>query len=136
MDRREKAIALHDQKYNCAQAVLLAFAEEMDMDRDLLFRISEGFGAGMGTMNGTCGALTGAIMLAGLRNSDGNLQEPRSKGSTYKLDKEIYRRFVEKCGASICRELKGVDTGTVLCSCEDCIRHGVEAAGEVLFPEA
>ena len=31
-----------------------------------------------------------------------------------------------------CRELKGIDTGKVLCSCENCVRNAVRAAEEVL----
>ena len=71
-------------------------------------------------------------MLAGLKNSDGNTETPMSKGSTYRLAKEIYTRFEEKTGGTICRQLKGVDTGKVLCSCPECIRAGAEAAEEVL----
>ena len=132
MDRKEKAIQLHDHGYNCAQAVLLAFEDKLDVDSKLLFKISEGFGAGMGSTRGTCGALSGAVMLAGLLNSDADLEHPVSKKVTYQLDREIYRIFTEKAGASICRDLKGVDTGKMLYSCEDCIRLGVEAAETVL----
>ena len=35
-------------------------------------------------------------------------------------------------GAVVCRELKGLDTGTVLCSCDDCVRNAVEAWQEVM----
>ena len=86
----------------------------------------------MGGMQGTCGALSGAVMLAGLKNSDKNLENPGSKGATTKLSKEMANRFEEKSGATICRELKGVDTGVVLCSCPDCISNAVEIAEEVL----
>ena len=135
MDRKEKAIELHSKVYNCAQAVLMAFEDKTGADSGMLMKLSEGFGGGMGTTYGTCGALSGAIMLAGLKNADGNTESPKTKGSTYKLDKELYKQFTELCGASICRELKGIDTGKVLCSCDDCIRNGVEAAEKVLFGE-
>ena len=83
-------------------------------------------------MEGTCGALSGAIMLAGLKNSDGNIDAPATKADTYKLSKELLQKFVEKTGSSVCKELKGVETGKVLCSCPDCIKIGVEVAQEVL----
>lgn len=133
MDRKQKAIELHNNGSNCAQAVLLAFADKVDIDEETLHKISEGFGAGMGTMNGTCGALSGAVMLAGLMNSDGDVDHPATKSSTYGIDRKLYLGFVEKSGASICRELKGVDTGKVLCSCSDCIRNAVDTVEEVLF---
>ena len=132
MDKKELAIALHDKKFNCCQAVACAFAEEVGSDEATLFKIGEGFGWGMGCMEGTCGALSGAIMLAGLKNSDGNIEDPATKAATYKLSKELLQRFVEKTGSSVCKELKGVETGKVLCSCPDCIRIGVEVAQEVL----
>lgn len=132
MDKKELAIALHDKKYNCCQAVACAFCEEVGMDEATLFKIGEGFGLGMGCMEGTCGALSGAIMLAGIKNSDGNIDAPATKAETYKLSKELLLKFREKTGSTICKELKGVETGKVLCSCPDCIRIGVEVAQEVL----
>ncbi|MBQ9990508.1 MAG: C_GCAxxG_C_C family protein [Lachnospiraceae bacterium] len=132
MTKKEKAIELHDKKYNCAQAVACAFAEECGIDERLLFQANEGFGLGMGGTKGVCGALTGAIMLAGFKNSDGNLADPKTKGSTYQLSKEMLNRFEEKCKSTICKELKGLETGKMLCSCHDCILAGVEVAEEVL----
>ena len=49
--------------YNCAQAVACAFAEEAGADEAMIFRMAEGFGSGMGTMQGVCGALVGAVMF-------------------------------------------------------------------------
>ena len=132
MDKKELAIALHDKKFNCCQAVACAFAEEVGIDEATLFKIGEGFGLGMGCMEGTCGALSGAIMLAGLKNSDGNIDAPATKADTYKLSKELLQKFVEKTGSSVCKELKGVETGKMRCSCPDCIKIGVEVAQEVL----
>lgn len=132
MTKVEIADNMHNRKYNCAQAVACAFAEEIGVDMELLFRISEGFGFGAGCANGICGALTGAIMLAGLKNSDGNLETPGTKADTYKISKELCEKFVEKTGGLICRDLKGLDSGEVLCSCPDCIKAGVELVQEVL----
>ncbi len=132
MNKKDKAIELHDKRFNCCQAVACAFAEEVGMDEETLFRVGEGFGLGMGGMDATCGALSGAVMLAGINNSDGNIDSPATKASTYALSKAMVKRFKEKTGSTVCRELKGVDTGTVLCSCPDCIRCGVEVVEEVL----
>ena len=63
--------------------------------------MSEGFGAGMGDMERTCGALSGAVMLAGLKRSDGDLEAPKTKGKTYQLSKEITKLFAEKCGSAV-----------------------------------
>ena len=85
--------------------------------------MTTGFGSGMGTMEGTCGALAGAIVVAGLRTG-GN--------ATMSLSRKILLRFKELCCATICRDLKGIDTGKVLCSCENCVRNAVRTAGESL----
>lgn len=132
MTKKELAIALHDKKYNCAQAVACAFAEEIGVEKEMLFKACEGFGLGMGGMQGTCGAISGAVMLAGFLNSDGNVENPGTKASTYQLSREIVQKFEEKNKASRCRDLKGVDTGKVLRSCPDCIMDAVEIVQEVL----
>lgn len=132
MTKKELAIANHDKKFNCCQSVACAFAKEVGASEETLFRAGEGFGLGMGGMEATCGALTGAVMLAGFQNSDGNLEHPATKVSTYQLTREMVKRFEEKTGSTVCKELKGVESGKILCSCPDCIRYGVEVAEEVL----
>ena len=125
-DRVKLADDLHRKGYSCSQSVAVACADMVDVPKEFLFRATEGFGAGMGTMDGVCGALTGGLLIAGLKNSSGNLDTPRSKASTMKISKAMLTAFRDKSGSIICRELKGIDSGKMLCSCPDCIRHGVE----------
>lgn len=132
MTKKELAISLHNRKYNCCQSVACAFADEAGIDPQLLFCAAEGFGLGMGCMQCTCGALSGAILLAGLMNSDGNLENPATKASTYQLCKRLVTAFEQKAGSTVCKELKGIETGTVLHSCPDCIKDGVEIVQEIL----
>ena len=79
--------------------------------------------AGMGCMESTCGALIGAVMVAGIV-TDG-------KG-TPRISKELLQNFQEKCGATICKDLKGIENGAPLCPCPECVRNAVLALGEVL----
>ncbi|HIR93291.1 MAG TPA: C_GCAxxG_C_C family protein [Candidatus Egerieimonas intestinavium] len=132
--RVEKTMENHKKGYNCAQSVACAYCDLVGMDEASVFRMTEGFGAGMGGMDCTCGALSGAVALAGLKNSQGNAQK-QTKGSTYKLSKELVRRFREKNQTVICRELKGLETGQVLRSCDGCIRDAARLAEELLFGE-
>ena len=132
MTKKELAISLHDRGFNCAQSVACAFTEEIGVPEEVLFAANEGFGLGMGAMAGTCGAVSGAIMLAGFKNSCADPAQPRTKASTYKLAAEITRQFAEQNGSLTCREIKGVDTGKVLRSCPDCIMDAVEIAEKVL----
>ena len=131
----ESRIALtaekHAQGYNCAQAVACAFCDQVDLEEDQLFKVMEGFGAGMGGMHGTCGAISGAVAIVGLMNSKGNSQV-KSKVDTYQTSKKIVSGFEEKNGASICGELKGIQTKKVLRSCDGCIQDAAELLENIL----
>lgn len=131
-ERIKLADELHRKGYSCSQSVAVACADLVDVPKETLFKATEGFGLGMGTMDGVCGALTGGLLIAGLKNSTGNLTSPKSKGATMKISKAMLNNFRQKSGAIICRELKGVDTGKMICSCPDCIKHGVEVVEEQL----
>ena len=124
LDERMDYAAQRKKEMNCCRAVLVAFADKLGKSEDDLLRLGSGFGSGMATMEGTCGALVGAIMVSSLLSPDG---EARNNS------RAIMSRFKELCGgATICRDLKGIETGKMLCSCEDCVRNAVLSAGEAL----
>ena len=123
INERMDYAARRKKEMNCCQAVLVAFATELGRSEEELLRLGSGFGSGMGTMEGTCGALVGAIMVSSLLSE---------KGAAMAASRAIMPRFKELCGATICRDLKGIDTGKVLCSCENCVRNAVHAAAETL----
>ena len=132
MESRKKiAIEKHDLGYNCAQSVALTYADLVDMAPEQLFKITEGFGLGGGNMQGTCGAISGAIALIGLLNSCGNLEHPSTKAQTYALGREILERFKAQNGSVLCHELKGAGTGKVLRSCPDCIMDACQLFEEL-----
>ena len=108
---------------NCAQAVMKAFEDKLPVDADTLMKLGAGYAAGMGCMESTCGALIGAVMVAGI------LTEGRG---TPAVARELVRSFEQRCGATICKELKGVATGVPLCPCPECVRNAVLALGDVL----
>ena len=124
LDERMDYAARRKKEMNCCQAVLVAFADKLGKKEDDLLRLGSGFGSGMATMEGTCGALVGAIMVSSLLSAE---------GAARNNSRAIMSRFKELCGgATICRDLKGVGTGKVLCSCEDCVRNAVLATAEAL----
>ena len=133
--RVQETIKRHEKGYNCAQAVACTYCDLVGVDEEIMFKMTEGVGAGMGNMESVCGAVSGACALAGMKNSTGNLDRPDSKGRTYKLSKEIQERFRSQNCSIICKELKGRDTGKVLRSCPDCIMDAARIAEEVLFDE-
>ncbi|MDO4300202.1 MAG: C-GCAxxG-C-C family protein [Clostridia bacterium] len=131
--RIDETIKKHDKGYNCAQAVACTYSDLVGLDEETIFKLTEALGAGMGNMEGTCGAVSGVCILAGLKNSSGNLELPNSKGKTYKLSREILDKFKEQNGSVICKELKGTETGKILRPCEDCIKDAARIAEKVLF---
>ena len=66
---KDKAIQSFQSGMNCAQAVVTAYADRLKFDPDLAAGLSCGFGGGMGRLQQTCGALTGAFMVLGIHNS-------------------------------------------------------------------
>lgn len=134
--KTEEARLRHERGFNCAQAVACSFAEDLGASEVAVFAATEGLGLGMGGMDGTCGALSGACVVAGLSNSCANLESPSSKRATYALAAAMTERFRELSGATRCRDLKGVDAGAPLCSCARCIDNAVRVVEETLFPSA
>ena len=128
-EKTQKALANHKKGYNCAQSVACAFAEELGRSEKEIFEIMEGFGLGMGHM-GTCGAVSAMTAVAGMKESDGNLEKPASKKVSYKASKEMIRQFEEKNGSIICSEIKGIvngqKTGKILRSCDGCVEDAAE----------
>ena len=109
---------------NCCQAVMKAYSDSVNVSEDNLMQMGAGFGGGMGCMEATCGALCGAQLILGLMKFQA---KPIRQDAA-----DLYRKFTEKCGASICKEIKGVKTGKILCSCDDCVYNAVEILEEVL----
>jgi len=124
MDKKEYAVQLKHSGYNCCQAVLCAFADEVGMTKEDLMKTGAAFGVGMGCLEGTCGALIGAQMLMGLKKYQG---KPILRDAAL-----VLHQFETMCRATICKDLKGRDTGVVLCECDDCVRNAVEIAEGVL----
>ena len=132
--RVEQADANHERLFNCAQSVACAYADLVDSDRTLVFRLAEGLGAGLGGRKGTCGALLGACAVAGLANSDGNTEAPASKKTTYQIASRIYDRFEGEVGSTICEVIRN-EGGEPLTSCEECVRIAARIVEEELFSE-
>lgn len=113
-----------DVHYNCAQAVLIPFAEERGLDRKTAYALAESFGGGM-RVGATCGALTGALMALGLN------------GGTTAQTQKLIRRFREMHdGLSDCAMLLKRDrekgNNDRKAHCDRMVYDAVEALEEVL----
>lgn len=133
-ERFERADKMHASGGNCAQSVSYALSDLADVDERTLFRMTEGFGAGMGCMEGTCGAVSGAVAVAGLINSSGSTSSI-TKAGTYKLAGRIVKEFKNQAGSLICKEIKNSGGGQALMDCHECIRQAVRIGVDVLAGE-
>jgi C_GCAxxG_C_C family probable redox protein len=111
MDSVDHAVALFKEGFNCSQAVFSAYSEQMELDNKTAARIASGFGGGM-RMGETCGAVTGAFMVIGLKYGSGDPTDKTTKQKTYEIVKDFTNRYRARRGSVICRELLGCDIST------------------------
>ena len=101
MNKKEYAESLFKSGYNCSQSVAVAFAEEAGLDKEMVARLTIGFGGGVGRMREVCGAVSGmAFVISALYNED--------KGSIYERVQEVANKFRKENGSVVCRELLGL----------------------------
>ena len=105
MTRKEKAMAYFRQGYNCAQAVVLAFADLTDMDEATLSRMSCSFGGGMGRLREVCGTVTGMFLVTGLLRGYDGAETGEVKAAHYARIQALAKEFERQNGSIVCREL-------------------------------
>lgn len=107
--RKDKAIEFFEDGFNCAQSIIGAYEDKLGKNTNVLMDMASGFGAGMGRLQKTCGAVTGAfIVLSSLTNK--NLP-----GARERLDQDIQdfaARFREHFGELNCINLIQMDLNT------------------------
>ena len=74
-EERMELGAKYKREMNCCQAVVKAMSDTVDVDEETLHRLAGGFGSGIGTMEGTCGALVGAVMVSSLLSANGEARK-------------------------------------------------------------
>lgn len=105
MVKTSKAESYFLEGYACSQSVLMAYAEEEGLDMETAKKISSTFGGGMGRLRKTCGALTGAFMVLGLKYGNTEPKDMKNKLTTYDMVRELHNKFMSKHGTSDCKEL-------------------------------
>lgn len=110
--------------HNCTQAILCTYHDYTGLDEEIIKHVGNSFAAGMGNMEGTCGAIVGAGIVYGLA--------ARDKAKSVRGMREIMEKFQERNGATQCKQLKGVGTGKVLRECPMCVADASEFLEELL----
>lgn len=109
MNKSETARKLFKEGYNCSQAVLGAFAEDIGMDFETAIKLASSFGGGMGRMREVCGAVSGMFMAAGLIFGYSDPKDFAAKKEHYKRIQELAEEFKNKNRFIVCRQLLGID---------------------------
>ena len=109
MTKKEKAIELFEQGYNCAQAVAGAFSDEIGMDTLQIVKAVSGFGGGIGRLREVCGAVSGMAFVASFISPCPTADNAEAKKANYALVQTFAEQFRQQNGNIVCRSLLGLD---------------------------
>ncbi len=101
----EIALTYFSNGFSCSQAVLVSHCEELGLDTEKALKVASAFGGGMGHIGETCGAVTGAFMLIGLKYGKYTKEDTEAKEKTYSLVKRYTSEFKKQHGSVKCKEL-------------------------------
>ncbi len=105
MEHSEKARELFLAGYNCAQSVFAAFCDETGLEEETALRLASGFGGGFGRMREMCGALSGAVMVIGMKEGGYAPEDAAGKAAVYQSVQRLVKQFQAQNGTYLCREL-------------------------------
>jgi C_GCAxxG_C_C family probable redox protein len=109
LSRADEAKKQFEKGFSCAPSVLSTYSEQFGLEKELALKIACGFGGGIGRMGRTCGAVTGAVMVIGLKHGQVDVTDEESRQETHKLVKKFIDKFTVLHGSIECRELIGYD---------------------------
>ena len=143
MNKTEKALSLFSNNFNCSQAVLTAYAKDFGLDEELALKLGTSFGGG--ARNGEiCGAVSGALLVLGLKYGHYNAADNAQKSRAYEIAVDYTKRFKEANGSVVCRDLLGYnltipenmecikEKGLFSSVCPEMIKSAVEILEDVL----
>lgn len=109
MGHKEKAMALFREGYNCTQAVVGAFCEELGMDFETAMRCAQSFGGGFARMREVCGAVSGMALCVGFSHGSADPKDKAQKARQYEIVRGLMESYRAQNGSYICRELLGLE---------------------------
>ena len=109
MDQIENSTQLFSQGYNCSQSVFAACAPQLGLPEETALKIGAPFGAGIGYLGLTCGAVSGGLLVIGLKFGFSDPMQKEAKQNTYRLAREFIQQFSARWGSTRCKDLIGYD---------------------------
>ena len=105
MNHSEKAAELFYNGYNCAQAIMVAFADVTGLEEKYAAKMISSFGGGMGRLREVCGAVSGMFAVAGILYGYDDPTDDDAKHRHYELVQELAAKFKAEAGSIVCREI-------------------------------
>lgn len=137
MNNVEKVNKLFSKGFSCSQAILAGYSENFDLKEDTALKIASSFGGGIGGRRELCGAVSGALMVIGLKYGRTNEKDIESKIKNYFYVNEYLKRFTAIYCTCNCKEIlnrfeednknKILDTG-----CSDLVNNAAIILEEIL----
>lgn len=143
-DRVQAAVSTFREGFNCAQAVFSAYSDRFGLERQTALKLSNGFGAGMGRNQEVCGALSGAVMLIGLKYGKVVPDDKQAQEKTYAEVRKLFEEFSKANGSILCKEILGcnistpdgmqyaLDKNLFRTTCVKCVQDAATLVGRVL----
>lgn len=103
--KKRQAVEFFESGYNCSQAVLMAYAQNYDVELVTASKIATSFGGGMGRLREVCGAVSGMFMVLGLEYSFTDTKDKDAKNQNYKAVQDCANEFKSVMGSYICADL-------------------------------
>ncbi len=110
MSKVQQAVDTFRSGFNCSQAICVTYGPDDGLSPLACLKLSSGFGGGMRRAE-VCGAVTGALMVLGLRYGPTDITDT-SKEHVYPKVEDFSSRFEARCGSLLCRDLLGCDIST------------------------
>jgi C_GCAxxG_C_C family probable redox protein len=112
MDKKQQFQEYLQNGFNCAQAVAIVFAQQLNIEKKTMLAATAGFGGGMGRQAMTCGALTGATIVLGFDRGQVENKDSVAKDLCYKSVQELFTQFTKIHGSTACKDLLNCDIST------------------------
>jgi len=105
-ERKKEALKLFHEGYNCAQVILAAYGDTFGIKREDALKIGAPFGGGVANTGDTCGAVSGALMVIGLRYGSDKPAGWIKRARVNRISRNFIKRFITICGSKRCDDLK------------------------------
>ncbi len=109
MDKSQRAAGYMKIGYNCSQAIVKTYAEDVGLNEEEIVKMASVLGGGIGMTGHVCGAVSGAALVLGAKFGSTDNTKLESKDKAYKKGRELLERFTAENKSILCSEILGYD---------------------------